>query len=46
VLPDVERLAKAVDVLGDAEALDAALGRDLEVALGVADGSSGRRWTW
>ena len=35
VVPDVERLREAVDVLGDAELGDAALGGRLAVALGV-----------
>ena len=38
VLPDVERLHEAVDVLGHAELLDPALGRGLAVALGVRGG--------
>ena len=45
VLPDVERRAEAVDVLGDAELLDPALGGDVAVALGVGGGevALGRR---
>ena len=35
VLPDAERLAEAVDVLGDTERLHSALRRHLQVALGV-----------
>ena len=55
VVPDVERRAEAVDVLGDPELVDPPLGRRLAVALGVggreealggSPGSSGRRWTW
>ena len=38
MLPDVERGGEAVDVLGDAQLGDAALGRDLAVALGVGGG--------
>jgi len=36
--PDVERLAEAVHVLGHAQLGDAALRRDLPVALGVGRG--------
>ena len=35
VLPDVERLPEAVDVLGDAELLDPRAGRRLQVAIDV-----------
>ena len=33
--PDVERLGEAMDVLGHAQLLDAALARGLAVALGI-----------
>jgi hypothetical protein len=35
VLPDLERLGEAVDVLGDAELADAPLLRDPAISLGV-----------
>jgi hypothetical protein len=55
VLPDLERLREAVDVLGDAELGDPVLLGRLAVALGVGgvkwraggvSSASGRRWTW
>jgi hypothetical protein len=38
VVPDVERVGESVDVLGDAELLDAGLARGLEVAVDVLRG--------
>ena len=56
VLPDVERLLEAVDVLGDAELGDPALARPprgsarrwpaVKCSAALASSSSGRRWTW